>query len=199
VLGIFVVVAAIATLVFYIRRLRQSRKLHKGVTPLYNRMGPGGTLDVDNFPRASPRVHFHYRGPSGSDNYYASGTVVDYGQLQPNRGNMGEVPAMRQMQSNERFRTLPNQGNREEVRAMRQMEISRRLRAAQREMNQLTAAQGAQPASDRVPTPGPSRQSREMASFRDQVRELQNRIRMRNQQQSDWALGLSDDPPPAYG
>jgi hypothetical protein len=80
---------------------------------------------------------------------------------------------------------------------VRQMEISKRLRAAQHEMNQLTAAQAAQPASDRVPTPGPSRQ--EVASLRDQVQELQNRIeQMQNQQQSDWALGLSDEPPPAY-
>jgi hypothetical protein len=95
-------------------------------------------------------------------------------------------------------RSLPNwQGNGEEVHAVRQMEIGKRLRAAQRAMDLLTAAQRAQPDSDRVPTPGPLQQ--EVASLRNQMQELQNTIeQMRNQQQSDGALGLSDEPPPAY-
>jgi hypothetical protein len=107
------------------------------------------------------------------------------------------MPAMRQMEINERLCTLPNEGNGGEVRTVCQMEINERLRAARHEMDQLTAAQGAQPASDSVRTPGPSRQ--EMASLRNQVQELQNRMeQMQNQQRSDWALGLSDEPPPAY-
>ena len=118
--------------------------------------------------------------------------VIDYG------GSVGEVPAVRQMESNERFRAMSSHGSGGDVRAARQMEISERIRAAQREMDQLTAAQGTQPAgSGRVPTPAPTQQ--EMASLRNQVQELRNRIeQMQNQQQSDWALGLSDEPPPAY-
>ena len=160
-------------------------------------MMPGGILDVDNSPRASPRVESHCdRGPSGSENYYSAplmsgAPVIDYG------GGVGEVPAVRQMESNERFRAMSNQGSGGDVRAARQMEISERIRAAQREMDQLTAAQNSQPASGRAPTPAPSQQ--EMVSLRNQVQELKNKIeQMQNQQQSDWALGLSDEPPPAY-
>jgi hypothetical protein len=151
-------------------------------------MAPGGVLEVDNSLRASSGVESHDCGPLGK--------VIDYGRLQPNRGSVGEVPAMCQMEVNECLPTLPDQGNRGEVRAVRQMEITRHLRATQRKMDQLTS-EGGQPASDRVPTPGPSRQ--EMELLRNQMQELQNTIeQMRNQQQSDWALDLSDEPPPAY-
>jgi len=79
---------------------------------------------------------------------------MGYGQPRPNRTSVAEVPAMRWQMPVETIRTLPNQGNRGEDRAMRQMEISKYLRAAQRGMDQLPAAKSAQPASDRVSTPG---------------------------------------------
>jgi hypothetical protein len=168
-----VAVAAIAIIVlFRIRRLRRSRQLHNGMTP-------GGILDVDDFPGASPRVEepHHHHSPSDPNNHSSSvstaGALIDYGRPRPDRGNMGDIPAMRQMG------------------------ISKRVGSAQHEIDQHRAAQSAQPAGDRSPTPARSQQ--EISSLRNQVQELRNRIdHLQDQRQSDRALDLSDEQPPAY-
>jgi hypothetical protein len=184
VLGV-VAVAVIAIALFYIRRLRRSRQLHEGMTP-------GG---IDIFQRESPRVESHYRNPSYSNiSTSTSGALTG---LRPNRGRGGEGPPIREVQIDERLRSVPNQASRGEVRAKRQMEISERFRSAQQELDQLIGAQSTQPASDS--SSAPARSQQEMASLRDQVQELRNRIQeLQDQRQSDSALGLPDEQPPAY-
>ncbi|KAK2466636.1 hypothetical protein APHAL10511_000894 [Amanita phalloides] len=91
--------------------------------------------------------------------------------------------------------------SRDELRAVRQMEIDQRLKSAQLEMSNLTTRQ-----TTRRPPPSLSGDSarqeeteQEMQSMRAQIRQLRTQIEsLQSEQQSDWALGLSDEPPPAY-
>jgi hypothetical protein len=142
-------------------------------------MARGGILDVDDFAGASPRVKEpHHLSPSDPDNHSSSlsasapsGVLIDYGP-QPNRGNMGEVPAMRQMGTSER------------------------MGSAQHEIDQHTAAQHAQPADDRNLTLARSQQ--EISSLRNQMQEMRNRIdHLEDQLQPSRALDLSDEQPAA--
>jgi hypothetical protein len=80
---------------------------------------------------------------------------------------------------------------REKVRHERQEELDHRLRVVQREMEQLT---GSTLALRHTGEEGLSvtDMRMEMSMMREQIALL------RAQQQSAWALGLSDDPPPGY-
>jgi len=86
--------------------------------------------------------------------------------------------------------------SREKLRAMRQTEINERLQSAQQEMSNLTLSQPTQLASQGQ---RPGQTDQEMASLREQIEELRSQIgNLQGQRQSDWALGLTDDQPPAY-
>ena len=165
-LGIFAVAAVAIIVLFHIRRLRRSQRLDNGMS--------GGILDVDNFQGVGPIIvqQSHHRSPPDANNSYSasSGALIDYGRPQPDRGSMGEAPAMRQT------------------------EISKRFSSTQQ--TQLAAAQGVQPVDDRSP---PARSLQEMASLRNQVEELRNRVdHLQGQQQPDRALDPSEEQPPAY-
>lgn len=87
---------------------------------------------------------------------------------------------------------LPGTSNQEKLRIMRQREINDRLQLAQREMSSLASRQIS-------PSEGSSSAGQEMASLREQVQELRDQIGdLQTQRNSDWALGLTDEQPPAY-
>ncbi|RDB27678.1 hypothetical protein Hypma_003230 [Hypsizygus marmoreus] len=85
----------------------------------------------------------------------------------------------------------------ETTRRARQQELDRQLRAVKQEMRDLTMDIQAER------TPEGSRQVRsedvELMEMREQMRLMREQIEfLRTQQQSDWAQGLSDNPPPGY-
>jgi len=88
--------------------------------------------------------------------------------------------------------------HRDELRAVRQMEIDQRLQTAQQEIHNLT--------SRRTTSNGPGLSSsvrqdmeHEMETVHEQIRQLRNQIeRLQMERSSVWALGLTDEPPPAY-
>ena len=84
---------------------------------------------------------------------------------------------------------------------MRQMEINQRLQNAQQEMYNLTSRQIhgglSSPTSDFDRQE--SERDSEMVSMREQIRQISTQIeQLQRERSSDWALGLSDEPPPAY-
>ena len=115
-------------------------------------------------------------------------------------GSVPLVPVRREDQLPQAPNTLKDRG-REELRALRQMEIDMRLQTAQREMQNLASRQTMQ--SER---PGSSssevereESGREMEAIRQQIRQLNAQIsRLQMERSSDWAQGLTDEPPPPY-
>ena len=90
--------------------------------------------------------------------------------------------------------------SRDELRAVRQTEINERLQNAQREMYNLTSRQSMRsgPGSSTSDV-GRRETENEMETMREQIRQLKTQIeQLQSERSSDWALGLSDNPPPAY-
>ena len=88
--------------------------------------------------------------------------------------------------------------SRDELRALRQTEINRRLQNAQHEIYNLTSRQSMRsgPGSSTSDAQGTEN---EMETMREQIRQLKTQIeQLQSERSSDWALGLSDNPPPAY-
>ncbi|KAF9532857.1 hypothetical protein CPB83DRAFT_903366 [Crepidotus variabilis] len=95
---------------------------------------------------------------------------------------------------------------REDVRRERQRELDERMCQVQDEMNHLAADMTGQKPSRRrsirrpqAPSSVTGEEEMSMEEMREQLRVMTNQVSyLRNQQQSAWALGLSDDPPPGY-
>ncbi|KAF8998270.1 hypothetical protein BDQ17DRAFT_1309300 [Cyathus striatus] len=90
--------------------------------------------------------------------------------------------------------------SREQIRRARQSEIKRRLHVVNQEMNELRSELS-------TPNTGAGRSEKartggdddEMSRMREQVQDLQSHIELlQSQQESAWAQGLSNDPPPGY-
>jgi hypothetical protein len=80
---------------------------------------------------------------------------------------------------------------REEVRHERQEELDYRLRMLQREMEQVTEST--------LALRHIGEESLSVTDMRVEMIQMREQIALlRAQQQSAWALGLSDDPPPGY-
>ncbi|KAF8350376.1 hypothetical protein F5887DRAFT_1208434 [Amanita rubescens] len=85
----------------------------------------------------------------------------------------------------------------DELRALRQMEIDVRLQTAQQEMQNLTSRQTIQ----REPGSSSSEagSGREMETIHEHIRQLRAQIsQLQMERSSDWAQGLTDEPPPPY-
>ncbi|KAF8333290.1 hypothetical protein F5887DRAFT_922112 [Amanita rubescens] len=101
---------------------------------------------------------------------------------------------------------VPNEKGRDELRVARQMEINQHLQSAQQEIQNLSTRQESE-MQHSEPSHGSSSSidvrrrgtERGMEVMREQIRQLNTRIEnLRMQLSSDWAQGLSDEPPPAY-
>lgn len=95
--------------------------------------------------------------------------------------------------------------DRENIMRERQRELDTRMRYVQNEMSTLTAdLTGQKPARkksvrNRGPNGTETEEEMTMNEMREQLRAMSSQISyLRSQQQSPWALGLSDDPPPGY-
>ncbi|RXW12972.1 hypothetical protein EST38_g12881 [Candolleomyces aberdarensis] len=81
----------------------------------------------------------------------------------------------------------------ERVRQARQAEINDRLRALQQEMDQLRASSGGGGPQDG------NGGADAMTEMREQMERMKREIEaLRANQRSEWALGLTDEPPPGY-
>ena len=158
---------------------------------------------VDSFNRQPLRV---YRDDDVMSGLHSPGQISVYnGNSRPvtsyydlASGSTPLVPVRREHQ-------LPQAPNakdrdREELRALRQMEIDMRLQTAQREMQNLTSRQTAQSepgsSSSEVEREG---SGREMEAMHEQIRQLRAQIsQLQMERLSDWAQGLTDEPPPPY-
>ena len=97
-------------------------------------------------------------------------------------------------------------GTREEVRRARQQDLDNRLRVVQHNIEQLeeSSARSGRSVSLRRQTSGAAEIIEEemhmsMPDIQEAIRSMREQIGvLRRQQQSAWALGLSDDPPPGY-
>ncbi|KAJ3512485.1 hypothetical protein NLJ89_g3492 [Agrocybe chaxingu] len=99
--------------------------------------------------------------------------------------------------------------DREAIRRQRQDEIDRRLRNAQQEIMDLTSGFTDEKGARRVQSirrpraqdqgGGEEDEVLSMEEMRDQLRTLRGQIAfLQEQQNSAWAMGISDDPPPGY-
>lgn len=92
--------------------------------------------------------------------------------------------------------------SRDELRAVRQMDINQRLQNAQQEMRNLTSRQTMRSGPASLITAsdvGRQETEHEMETMREQIRHLTTQIeQLQTERSSDWAQGLSDEPPPAY-
>ena len=90
--------------------------------------------------------------------------------------------------------------SRDDLRALRQREIDQRLQNVQQEMYNLTLRQSMQGGhSTTTSNFGRSETEDEMVTMREQIRQLKTQIeQLQAERSSDWAQGLSDEPPPAY-
>ena len=126
------------------------------------------------------------------------GSATAYSQQSPIRSPLSEasgstvVPFRRQTFAH-------NNKSRDELRAVRQMEIHQRLQNAEQEMHNLTSRRLIHDGPDASSEYGRQETEHEMGSMREQIRELRDQIeRLQAERSSDWAQGLSDEPPPAY-
>jgi hypothetical protein len=90
--------------------------------------------------------------------------------------------------------------SRDDLRAVRQREIDQRLQNVQQEMYNLTSRQSMRGGhSSTTSNFGRSETEDEMVTMREQIRQLKTQIeQLQGERSSDWAQGLSDEPPPAY-
>ncbi|KAF8343331.1 hypothetical protein F5887DRAFT_1075889 [Amanita rubescens] len=92
--------------------------------------------------------------------------------------------------------------NRDEVRAERQREIDQRLQIVQQEMHNFNSRQNTmrrRPGSLLSEARGQAETEQELEGVREQMRRFRTQIEhLRMDRSSDWAQGLSDEPPPAY-
>ncbi|KAF8624118.1 hypothetical protein AX15_006027 [Amanita polypyramis BW_CC] len=202
----FVVIVCI---VFLLRRLYKSRNTDM-------RMAHPVLEDNDN----EPPTGAHYEGltnsisqapwqnnsHSRSDNLGQWPTSHSSGSLPGNALLSGRSPSSPDYLSSPSSSTklrgkyspnARNVGNQDELRALRQMEINERIQNAQQQVNALTSRQSMSPPPNERGRSVETEQ--EMETMREQIRQLSHQIgNMQHERQSDWAMGLSDDAPPAY-
>ena len=124
----------------------------------------------------------HFRSPSGSSDLGSEAATL--------------MPLRREYQPMHMHTTK----SRDDLRAVRQMEIDQRLRNVQQEMYNLTLRQSMQGGhGSSTSNFGRSETEDEMVTMREQIRHLTSQIeQLQSERTSDWAQGLSDEPPPAY-
>lgn len=94
---------------------------------------------------------------------------------------------------------FPQDHTTEAVRRSRQMEIDRQLRAVKQEMRGLKTDFHVEATRRESITTGGRSEETEMSDMREQIRTMKEQIEyLQAQQESPWAQGLSDEPPPGY-
>jgi hypothetical protein len=93
----------------------------------------------------------------------------------------------------------PQDHSTEALRRARQMEIDRQMRAVKQEMRDLKTDFHIETTRRSSVTSEARSEETEMSDMREQIRMMKEQIEyLQAQQQSPWAQGLSDEPPPGY-
>jgi len=173
------------------------RKPKEPILTSFNQQPPQGYHDeVTDSNTHLPLQSFIYNESTSSGTLYDQRTRI----FLPAGESVTSIPVRRENQSLYPYRTK----NRDELRAVRQMEIDQRLQTAQQEMHNLTSRQsaiGGEPGSGLSLSSEARGQEmeHEMVIMRERIHQLRMRIeQLQMERSSDWAQGLSDDPPPAY-
>jgi len=88
---------------------------------------------------------------------------------------------------------------REQLQQIRQDQLNAQMLAIQREMRELNNETGRRATMTRPPKGGMNAGERELVQMREQIRTMREQIEfLQSNQDSAWAQGLSDDPPPGY-
>jgi len=143
-------------------------------------------------------------GPSGGpssvlDASVSGNTESAYGGIASDTSDTSVYAAPPVMRS---ISTAALDPRREALRRARQSEIDRQLRAVAQQMGDLKT--GITTENTMQDSVHESRRTRsddgEIAEMREQMRLMREQIEhLQAQQQSEWAQGLSDEPPPGYG
>lgn len=165
----------------------------------------------------------HYSTPTGANQYYGGGVAYDsdrgttvtgsasgQGSTAYSQGSYGAVVSEKRRRPQDQPVILspveqpaanpyPNavtNPQQDRVRQARQAEIGARLQTVEQEMNDLKRGRSAR--RQRV-IQNNSAQDDEIADMREEMRRMQEEIMLlRSNQTSEWAQGLTDEPPPGY-
>ncbi|GLB34605.1 hypothetical protein LshimejAT787_0201700 [Lyophyllum shimeji] len=112
-------------------------------------------------------------------------------------GSVAGAPLLLHMRSGSTA-TQDSRRDQDAMRRARQSAIDQQLQAVTREMRDLKTDLSRQP-SVRAAAAERAREETEIAQMREQMRLMQEQIEfLRSQQSSEWAQGLTDEPPPGY-
>lgn len=192
----------LVTVLLLFRRLRRKQKGPDPDAPIISSFVQQPPPQSYRNDVATSNTHLPLQNPLYAQNH-GSGTLYDPHSPRPIpssdfvSGSTTLTPVRRGFHSK----------SRDELRAVRQLEINERLQAAQQEMDNLATRQTIVPASmssrpdSTSSSSGARRQEteHEMETMREQIRQLRAQIEhLQVERSSDWAQGLSDEPPPAY-
>ena len=177
----------------------------------FNDEGASLAVSASGMPYTQPPVvHTKSSIPpltvSGNNDNQAS-MPNSYRTLHLGGAALSDPPSSQQLPSSPLLLTPLNvKGTREEVRRARQQDLDNRLRVVQHNIVQLeeSNARPGRSVSSRQQTSGAAEIIEEemhmsMPDIQEAIRSMREQIGvLRRQQQSAWALGLSDDPPPGY-
>jgi hypothetical protein len=192
VLGSIAFVGIVALLIFFRRRLGKKGGPSEPIVTSFNQQSPQSYLD-DVQMRGS---HLPWQGSIDTGNL---GLIASYDQRSHIRSPSSDVASESTMLPIRRELFTHSTKNRDELRAVRQMEINLRLQSAQQEMQNLTSRQLMNGGPNTSSEYGRQETEHEMGTMREQIREIRSQIeQLQVERSSDWAQGLSNQPPPAY-
>jgi len=182
----------VALLILFRHRLGKKRGPTEPIVTTFNQQQPQSYLD-DLAMRSS---HLPWQGSVYTGNL---GLIASYDQQSHIRSPSSDLASESTMLPVRRELFAHSTKNRDELRAVRQMEINLRLQSAQQEMQNLTSRQLMNGAPHTSSEYGRQETEHEIGTMREQIRELRTQIeQLQAERSSDWAQGLSDQPPPAY-
>lgn len=133
---------------------------------------------------------------TGASSSSASAPISTYPSEKRNRAAPNPLPPL-PAGSSRVVLGVTNPEAQEQVRQVRQAEIGERLRTVEAEMNDLKRGVSTrrQPRRENPQSDGADM----IAQMREQMAMMQQEIQtLRENQRSDWAMGLTDEPPPGY-
>ena len=201
---------ALAVFLGFCWRRRRSHAPELLITQ-FNDEGASLAVSASGMPYTQPpAVHTKSSIPpltvSGNNDNQAS-MPNSYRTLHSGGVVLSDPPSSQQLPSSPLLPSPLNvNGAREEVRRARQQDLDNRLRVVQHNIVQLeeSNARPGRSVSLRQQTSGAAEIIEEemhmsMPDIQEAIRSMREQIGvLRRQQQSAWALGLSDDPPPGY-
>jgi hypothetical protein len=189
VVGGVAAVIIIALLIFFLRRRRRS---HSGPRPLVNLNGQDEDDGMEEARHSTIAVASS--APTVTSPFIPTSTV-------PPSSQTGDVSSEDLTEGSAAAYTSLSEKGREARRRERQRQLETQMRKIQREINALNQeALVRRQSTMRTPgSGGAESQELKVEDLMSQLGEAQAHVAfLQQQQQSAWAMGLTDDPPPGY-